>query len=119
MLRGIRGAITVKKDSKAEILSATTRLLADMMRENGVKPAEIASIIFTATRDLKAEFPARAARLIGLNYVPLICAVEIDVPKSLKKCLRILMLAETAKRQEEVKHIYLEGASVLRKEFSS
>ena len=119
MLRGIRGAITVKKNSKAEILSATTRLLTDLLKANGVKPDEVASIIFTATRDLNAEFPARAARLIGMNNVPLICAVEIDVPKSLKKCIRVLMHVNTGKSQDKIRHIYLEGAAVLRKEFSS
>jgi chorismate mutase len=119
MLRGIRGAITVKKNSKAEILSATTRLLTDLMGKNGVKPGEIASIFFTVTGDLNAEFPARAARLIGMNNVPLMCAVEINVPKSLKKCIRVLMHVNTGKSQDKIKPVYLEGAVVLRKEFST
>jgi chorismate mutase len=119
MLRGIRGAITAGKNSKTEILSATIRLLAEMIRANKVKAADITSIIFSATPDLNAEFPARAAREIGLNQVPLMCAVEIKVPKSLKKCIRILMHVNTNKKQENIKHIYLEGAKLLRKEFSS
>jgi len=118
MLRGIRGAITAKKNSKTEILSATIRLLAEMIRSNKVKAEDIASIIFSATQDLNAEFPARAARQIGLNWIPLLCAVEIKVPKSLKKCVRILMLVNTKKKPEEIKHVYLDGAKSLRKEFS-
>jgi len=119
MLRGIRGAITAGKNSRADILSATIRLLAEMIRANKVKAADIASIVFSATQDLNAEFPARAAREIGLNQVPLMCAVEIKVPKSLKKCIRVLAHVNTNKKQEDMKHIYLDGAKLLRKEFSS
>jgi len=119
MLRGIRGAITAKKNSKTEILSATIRLLAEMIRLNKLKAADIASIIFSATQDLNAEFPARAAREIGLNQVPLLCVTEIKVKKSLKKCIRILVHVNTNRKQEDMKHIYLEGAKLLRKEFSS
>ena len=119
MMRGIRGAITVVKNSKHDILSATVRLLAEMIHANQVKAPDIASIIFSATRDLNAEFPARAAREIGLNQAPLMCTVEINVPKSLRKCIRILMHVNSQKKQGGIRHIYLEGAKSLRKEFSS
>ncbi len=119
LVRGIRGAITVKNNSSKDVITATIRLLAEMTKSNRIKSEDIASIIFSATPDLNAEFPARAAREIGLNLVPLLCAVEINVPKSIKKCIRILMHVNTNKKQEEIKHIYLEGAKTLRKEFSS
>lgn len=119
MTRGIRGAITAKKNNKSEIISAATKLVAEMMSQNKVKPEDVASIIFTATEDLKAEFPAKAARLIGLDNVPLLCAREIDVPGSLKRCIRILMHINTNKSLKEIKHIYLEGAQILRKEIDS
>jgi len=117
MLRGIRGAITVKKNSKEAILTAAIRLLAEMIRSNKIKVQDIASIIFSSTRDLNAEFPARAAREMGFDLAPLFCTVEIDVPKSLKKCIRVLMHVNTGLKQKDVKHIYLEGAKTLRKEF--
>lgn len=119
MMRGIRGAITVNVNSRKQILSAAARLLVNMMKSNKVKPDDIASIIFSATYDLNAEFPARAARMIGLDKVPLFCVQEIKVPKSLKKCIRVLMHVNTKKNSEEIKHVYLEKAQLLRKEFNS
>ncbi|MFA4967622.1 MAG: chorismate mutase [Candidatus Margulisiibacteriota bacterium] len=116
MIRGIRGAITVKKNSKKAIITATVRLLAEMIRGNKVKVSDIASIIFSSTADLNAEFPARAAREMGFDLVPLFCVVEINVPKSLKKCVRVLMHVNTGKSQKEINHVYLEGAANLRKE---
>ncbi len=117
MIRGIRGAIIVKKNSPKEILDATGRLLEEIVKSNDVSIEDIASVIFTVTHDLNAVFPAEAARKIGWKHVPLLCAKEIDVPKSLKKCVRVLMLVNSAKRQQDVKHIYLEGAKVLREDF--
>ncbi|KAF0133709.1 MAG: chorismate mutase [Candidatus Saganbacteria bacterium] len=119
MLRGIRGAVTAKKNSKDEIIKASTRLLSELISKNNLRIEDIASIFFTATADLKAEFPAKAARLIGLDTIPLLCSVEINVPKSLKKCIRILMLVNSTKTIGQIKHIYLDGAQVLRREFSS
>ena len=117
MIRGIRGAITVKKNTKEAIVTAAIRLLAEMIRSNKMKVQDIASIIFSSTKDLNAEFPARAARQMGFDLIPLFCAVEIDVPKSLKKCVRVLMHVNTGLKQKDIKHIYLEGAKTLRKEF--
>ncbi|HTY13500.1 MAG TPA: chorismate mutase [Candidatus Omnitrophota bacterium] len=117
--RGIRGAITVKKNASDEMITATIRLLAEMNRSNKIKTDDIAAIIFSATPDLNAEFPARAAREIGLTRIPLFCTVEINVPNSLKKCIRVLMLVNTSLKQDKIKHIYLEEAKVLRQEFSA
>ena len=113
-LRGIRGAITVKTNSKPAIVEATTRLLTAMIDANKLKKDEIASIIFTATADLNAEFPATAARKLGLNSTPLLCAKEIDVKTALKKCVRVLILYNTNKSQKQIKHLYLDGAKILR-----
>ncbi len=114
-LRGIRGATTVKKDSKEEIISATRELLQEMVKFNDLNIDDIASIVFTTTKDLKAEFPAVAARALGWKDTPLLCAREIDVPKSLSKCIRILMHINTSKKPSEIKHVYLNEAINLRR----
>jgi len=113
-IRGIRGAITVSRNSKEDIISSTTELLKKILSQNKVKTEDIAGIIFTATKDLNAEFPATAARKIGLKTTPLLCAYEIDVPGSLKKCIRILMLVNSGKPQSSIKHVYLSDAKKLR-----
>ena len=115
-IRGIRGAITVSKNSKEDIMSSTRELLRDIIRLNKVKADDIASIVFTASKDINAEFPASAARSLGLMTTPLLCACEISVPGSLKKCIRILMLVNSGKAQASIKHVYLKGAKVLRED---
>lgn len=114
MLRGLRGAILVKENKKDEIILATTKLLKALIKENKIEIVDIASIIFTNTKDLNSVFPAEAARKIGLTGVPLLCAQEIEVANSLKSVVRILIHFNTDKLQNEVKHIYLDGAEVLR-----
>ena len=114
-LRGIRGATTAGENSKAEILSATRELLSRMIAENKFSVDEIATAIFTVTADLDAEFPAVAARELGWDETPLLCANEVNVPGSLPKCIRVLLLVNTDKNQSEVKHIYLREATNLRK----
>jgi len=113
-LRGIRGATTVERNSKEEILAATKELLSQMISANEVKIEEIASVIFSITKDLNAEFPAAAARELGWNNTPLLCTNEIDVPASLPRCIRVLMHVNTEKSQKEIKHIYLKEAQKLR-----
>ncbi|MBI5699475.1 chorismate mutase [Candidatus Saganbacteria bacterium] len=119
MLRGVRGATTVGENRSREILSATRELLREMVKANRVKIEDVSSIIFSVTADLNAEFPARAARELGWGNVPLLCTYEIKVPGSLKKCIRVLMLANTKQSQKAIKHIYLKGAQRLRREFNS
>lgn len=115
MLRGIRGATTVKKDDAELILSATKELVLDMLEQNQISDHDlIASIFFTTTPDLKAAFPAEAGRLIGLNDVALICSREIPVPGSLEKAIRVLMHVNSKKKQAEMKHVYLNKAKALR-----
>lgn len=113
-VRGIRGAITASGNSKDAILSSTKELITKMIALNKVKTADIAGIIFSATKDLNADFPANAARKLGLLSVPLLCTNEIDVPGSLKKCIRALMLVNSNKAPSSIKHVYLGGARKLR-----
>ncbi|RPF49923.1 chorismate mutase [Thermodesulfitimonas autotrophica] len=118
-VRGIRGAITVERNTREEIIAATKELLLALVRENGIEIEDIASIFFTLTPDLNAEFPALAARELGWQYVPLLCAQEIDVPGAMGKVLRVLMHVNTEKSQRELKHLYLKGAATLRLDLSS
>ncbi len=115
MLRGIRRATTAKNNTKPGIIAVTKELLAQMVSANRIKIEDIASVIFSATRDLDAEFPAVAAREMGWKDTPLLCTYEIDVPKSLRKCLRVLMHDNSRKKQAEMKHIYLKEARSLRR----
>ena len=113
--RGVRGAITLSANTQEEIQSATVELLNEMLEKNEIETKDISFAIFTLTSDLNADFPAKYARLnCGFNLVPMMCYQELDVPNSLKMCLRILLNINTNKTQDEIKHIYLKGASVLR-----
>jgi len=114
LVRGIRGAINVSQNDKLEIIQATTELLTKMVEENNLEKEAIASIFFTLTPDLNAAFPAAAARELGWIDVPLLGAVEVDVPEALAYCIRVLMLVNTDLRQNELKHIYLREARSLR-----
>lgn len=113
-LRGIRGAITVSKNSKTAIIAATEELLKKMVKVNGVKAENVASVIFSTTKDLNVAFPAEAARNLGWLYTPLLCTNEISVPHSLRKCVRILLHVNTSKSQKAMRHVYLKGAVRLR-----
>jgi chorismate mutase len=112
--RAIRGATTVAHNSKEDIVNSAEELLVEIIKQNRLDSAEIASIIFTTTRDLDAEFPAVGARKIGLTDVPLLCATEIPVPGSLERCLRCLVHVNTTLTQDDVRHIYLHAARALR-----
>ncbi len=111
---GIRGATTVEENTAEAILAATRELLIAMIQMNGVEAEDVASAIFTTTRDLNAEYPAVAARQLGWHEVALMCAHEMQVPHGLKQCLRILLMWNTEKTQKEIKHIYIKGAANLR-----
>ena len=113
-IRGIRGATTCEANQEEAILTATAELLEQMAQVNGVESDEIASILFTATPDLTAAFPAEAARRLNWTLVPLMSATEMAVPRSLPHCVRILMHWNTPRSQEEIVHVYLRGATSLR-----
>jgi chorismate mutase len=112
--RGVRGATTVDENTREELLKATRQLLALMIRQNGIEPADVASAVFTTTSDLNAEFPALAARQLGWLDVPLLCTHEVSVPGSLGRCVRILIHWNTSKSQRQIVHVYIRGAAALR-----
>lgn len=118
-LRGIRGATTVESNTKDAILEATHELLAALVDANDLQADDIASAFFSATQDLNAEFPALAARHMGWSNVALTCMQEMYVPGSLPMCIRILIHANTAKAQNEVRFVYLRGARVLRPDLAN
>ncbi len=113
-MRGIRGAITVDADEPQAIVAATKRLLSSMVAVNGVELDDIASVLFSLTPDLRAAFPALGAREMGWVHVPMLHFSEIDVPGSLPRVIRVLMHVNTALAQQQVEHVYLDGARVLR-----
>lgn len=115
-VRGIRGATTVLSDNTDEVLAATSELLEHLQRANLFAPEDIASILFTVTRDIKSAFPAKAARLMGWAMVPVICFQEIEVAGSLPLCIRALILLNTDQRQDQIQHIYLREAESLRRD---
>ena len=112
--RGIRGATTIEIDAEDAIVAATRELLVGMVVANDVVVADIASAIFTVTPDLTAAFPARAARQLGWQHVPLLDAQEVPVPGSLPRCIRVLLLWNTERAQKEIRHVYLREAASLR-----
>jgi chorismate mutase len=113
-VRGIRGATTVRANERGAILAATRELLEHIVRLNRIDPADVASVWFTTTADLDAEFPAFAAREIGWTEVPLICGREIPVAGALEACVRVLVHWNTDRSQRDVRHVFLHGARALR-----
>ena len=116
LVRGIRGATTVEANTREEILAAAAELLDAIVAANDLPHDHVASIIFTTTPDLNAEFPAVAARELGWTDVALECMHEMNVPGSLPRCLRILMHVNTERSAAEIRHVYLRGAVVLRRD---
>ena len=113
-MRALRGAITADRNDAESILEATEELVREVMRANGLAPGDLISCIFTCTPDLNAEFPAVAARNVGLSAVPLLCAQEIDVPGSLPRVIRLMVHCELA--GQAANHVYLREARQLRRD---
>ena len=114
MMRGIRGANCAEANSREAIFEATQNLLTRIIEANEIEIERIASIFITATPDLTADFPAFAAREIGLSLVPLLCATEIDVPGAMKRVIRVLIHVDTEKQQADIRHQYLGETARLR-----
>jgi len=114
LCRGVRGATTVESNNPEEILKATRQLLALLIRQNDIRPEDVTSAIFSTTTDLDAEFPALAARQLGWIDVALMCVHELDVPGSLRRCIRVLLHWNTDKASSEVVHVYIKEAANLR-----
>lgn len=113
-LLALRGAITCDEDVKGVITAQTQRLVSEMLARNDIGHDDLVSIIFTATDDLTSEFPATAARALGLGDVPLICARELGVAHAMPRVVRVLMHMYTGRSRAELHHVYLDGARALR-----
>lgn len=119
MVRGIRGATTADANTREAILEATKELLEAVVEANDVQRDHVASVFFTTTPDLNAEYPAVAAREVGWVDVPLLCGHEMNVPGGLPRCLRVLMHVNTDRPSSEIRHVYLREATALRPDLAS
>lgn len=117
-VRALRGAIQLEVDERVHLLDGVRKLFQEMLVANGLDQDDLVSVLFTATPDLVSEFPAVAARELGVTDVPLMCAQELDIAGSLPRVVRILVYAETELSKPEIKHIYLEGAAALRRDLA-
>jgi chorismate mutase len=113
-LRALRGAITCDENTKAEIDAKTQRLVTELLARNDLVNDDLVSMIFTATPDLSAEFPASAARALGLGDVPLLGAVELKVDHGMARVVRVLVHCYTDRERADLHHVYLDGARALR-----
>jgi chorismate mutase len=113
-LMALRGATTCDENSREEIDAKTQVLVQQLLERNEIEHEDIVSIIFTATDDLTAQFPATAARALGLGDVPLICARELGVDGGMPLTIRVLMHLYTERSRSDLHHVYLEGARSLR-----
>jgi chorismate mutase len=113
-LRAIRGATTLEADTREQIMERTGTLVQEILARNELAHEDLVSIIFTATSDIRSEFPAAAARAAGINTVPLLCARELDVEGAVGLCIRVLVHAYSPLEATQIRHVYLEGAQPLR-----
>jgi chorismate mutase len=113
-VRAVRGATQLDVDERTHLLERTSELVQAVLERNGVGQQHLISVIFTATPDLVSEFPAYAARLIGITDVPLLCARELDVAGAMPRVVRLLAHLDTDLPRDEVQHVYLHGARALR-----
>ena len=113
-LRALRGATTLDADTRDQVIERTSELIQAVFTRNGVEHEDLVSLIFTATDDVRSEFPAAAARSIGISDIPLLCARELDVEGAVPLCIRVLVHLYSDKTPSELRHVYLEGAKPLR-----
>lgn len=116
VLRAIRGATTLDEDTKEQVHERTQALMREILARNELSPDDLVSIVFTVTGDVHAAFPATAARALGLDDVALLGAQEIAVPGALERCIRVLVHCYSERDRSELRHVYLEGATVLRRD---
>jgi len=110
-VRAVRGAVQLDTDDRDAILEGTAELVTEVMARNELTTDDVISVLFTATPDLTAEFPALAARKIGFHDVPLICALEIAVPGAMPRVVRLMAHVETDRPRSAIQHVYLRGAA--------
>jgi chorismate mutase len=122
-VRGIRGATTAADNQAGAIVEATEELLQELVGQNDLDREEVAFAYFTTTPDLDAEFPALAARRLGWVDVPLLCGHDMVVrqpnPRGVSRCIRVLLLYNTERRQREMRHVYLRGARAIKQDLEA
>jgi chorismate mutase len=118
-VRAIRGAVQVERDSSELIGAGTRTMLREILGRNGLESEDLISGLFTVTTDLTSCFPAACARELGLDDVPLMCATEVAVPGAMPRVVRVLLHAYTARRREDIRHVYLGGAAALRPDLAT
>jgi chorismate mutase len=110
----VRGATQLERNDRDELLEATAELVGAVLERNALTPADLISVIFTATPDLTADFPAYAARAMGITDVPFLCATEIAVPGAMPRVVRLLAHVDSDRGRDDIRHVYLRGAAALR-----
>jgi chorismate mutase len=117
-VRAVRGATQLEADDRDHMLERVAEMVTDAMSANGLEVDDFISVIFTATSDLVAEFPAYAARRLGFGEVPLLCARELEIAGSMPRVVRMLAHVESELPRGDVTHVYLHGAAALRKDLT-
>ena len=118
-VRAVRGATQLDVDEAEHLLDRVVELVSTLMTSNALADEDLISIVFTATHDLHSEFPAYAARRMGLHDVPLLCARELEVADAMPRVIRLLAHVETDMRRADVTHVYLHGAAQLRRDLTN
>ncbi|MBW3601837.1 MAG: chorismate mutase [Actinobacteria bacterium] len=115
-LVALRGATTLDTDTRDEVLARTGELLGELLARNELGAGDLVSLLFTATDDVRSEFPAAAVRAAGIADVPMLCARELDIsgPSAIPRCVRVLAHVHTARPRARLRHVYLRGARQLR-----
>ena len=117
-IRAFRGATQLAADDPDEMVAAVGELVAQVLDRNNLTTDDLISVVFTSTADLRSDFPAAAARSVGIGDVPLLCAQEIDVVGAPPRIIRLMAWAETTRARGDVVHVYLRGAEVLRRDLA-
>src|ERR1700709_153565 len=117
-VRAVRGATQLEEDTREQMLGRVAELVQQVMDANGLEVDDFISVIFTATGDLHAEFPAYAARRLGFGEIPLICARELEIEGSMPQVVRMMAHVETDRARSEITHVYLHGAAALRSDLT-
>ena len=117
-VRAIRGATQLDEDDRDHLLASVTELIEAVMDQNGLDRRDLISMILTATPDLHSEFPAVAARGLGIGDVPLLCAQELDIDGAMPRVIRVMLHVESDRSRDDIRHVYLRGATALRKDLA-
>lgn len=117
-IRAIRGATQLEVDEREHLLAAVDELIRAILEQNDLSSDDLISMIFTATPDLHSEFPALAARQLGIGDVPLLCSQELDIAGAMPRVIRVMVHAETPRTKTQIRHVYLRGAAALRRDLA-